>query len=232
MRSTENDSCASSTATEWRAAPAGIRSPASRPTSRSDGPPDQQHTPGRDPPGVGLDPDHPGSVEPKPPECRPLAGAPRPLPASRASTPGRSAAGRLRRQWPGSCPRDGRSARASARPRRPRRARASGRRAPRPAASRRVRARHVRRRRSPRGSGSRARGSPNPSRRPPAVRGRTRRSSCPAQPWPACRPAPGRCLRRGTRRPSRAGPARGRRHARRPRPSRRPTPSRRSSRRR
>ena len=73
MRSTANAGCASSTATEWRAAPAGIRSPASRPTSRSDGPPVSSDTLRRDRAGVGLDPDHPGSVEAKPPERRPLA---------------------------------------------------------------------------------------------------------------------------------------------------------------
>ena len=39
IRSTSNASCGSSTATVWRAAPAGMRSPASRPTARSDGPP-------------------------------------------------------------------------------------------------------------------------------------------------------------------------------------------------
>ena len=38
-RSTANAACGSSTATVWRTAPAGIRTPAASPTARSDGPP-------------------------------------------------------------------------------------------------------------------------------------------------------------------------------------------------
>ena len=62
--------------------------------------------------------------------------------------------------------------------------------------------------RSPRGSGSRARGSPSRCRTSRPGRGRSRSTSDRARPWPASRPAPGRCRPPG--RGAHAGEARDR----------------------
>ncbi len=62
MRSTSNASWGSVTATVWRAAPAGMRSPAISPTDRSDRPAGEQHALRLDDTAGRLDARHPAAV--------------------------------------------------------------------------------------------------------------------------------------------------------------------------